>query len=256
MSLKAGRVGVNPNQVDPVDGSIKSSATEGYTKQEADAKFSTKDELRIAINDIDLLMGSKLNAVYGVMGENGAKNEMVKLSSFSDNGVTWTVDLDNTFSASGTAGTGGVAFVTYFNLSEIDLSKPLLFTIGDEVTYDSQTANLTLQYQITGQSTVSKIPNEILDLSGVNKSDLAFLRLNWYVPANKLPKAGKVYPMLRDARDTDSTYQPPCMTNAELTDEVKGEALSLTTTQTLKSGELNSVIRMGRIISVVFLLKT
>lgn len=42
MSIKAGRVGVNPSQVDPVDGTIKQSAQTGYTKQEADAKFETK----------------------------------------------------------------------------------------------------------------------------------------------------------------------------------------------------------------------
>lgn len=42
MSLKAGRVGVNPADVDPVDGHIKSDATSGYTKQEADAKFETQ----------------------------------------------------------------------------------------------------------------------------------------------------------------------------------------------------------------------
>lgn len=44
MSIKAGRVGVNPSQVDPVDGSIKSSASSGYTKQEADAKFLTQSD--------------------------------------------------------------------------------------------------------------------------------------------------------------------------------------------------------------------
>lgn len=41
MSLKAGRVGVAPDQVDDF-GVIKSEATGGYTKQEADAKFETK----------------------------------------------------------------------------------------------------------------------------------------------------------------------------------------------------------------------
>lgn len=43
MSLKAGRVGVNPADVDPIDGHINSSSLEGYTKQEADAKFETQE---------------------------------------------------------------------------------------------------------------------------------------------------------------------------------------------------------------------
>lgn len=41
MALKAGRVGVAPDQVDEF-GKINSEATEGYTKQEADTKFETQ----------------------------------------------------------------------------------------------------------------------------------------------------------------------------------------------------------------------
>ena len=41
MALKAGRVGVAPDQVDEF-GIINSEATSGYTKQEADAKFETQ----------------------------------------------------------------------------------------------------------------------------------------------------------------------------------------------------------------------
>lgn len=41
MALKAGRVGVAPDQVDEF-GKINSEATSGYTKQEADAKFETQ----------------------------------------------------------------------------------------------------------------------------------------------------------------------------------------------------------------------
>ena len=41
MALKAGRVGVSPDQVDEF-GKISSEATGAYTKQEADAKFETQ----------------------------------------------------------------------------------------------------------------------------------------------------------------------------------------------------------------------
>lgn len=41
MAIKAGRVGVAPDQVDDF-GKVKSNATTGYTKQEADAKFETQ----------------------------------------------------------------------------------------------------------------------------------------------------------------------------------------------------------------------
>ena len=42
MSLKAGRVGVNPSDVDPVSGRINSSSTDAYTKAQADDKFLSK----------------------------------------------------------------------------------------------------------------------------------------------------------------------------------------------------------------------
>ena len=42
MSIKAGRVGVNPADVDPINGHISPESLSGYTKQEADAKFETQ----------------------------------------------------------------------------------------------------------------------------------------------------------------------------------------------------------------------
>ena len=44
MSLKAGRVGVNPADVDPISGHISSEASEGYTKAQADDKFLSKSD--------------------------------------------------------------------------------------------------------------------------------------------------------------------------------------------------------------------
>lgn len=44
MSLKAGRVGVNPADVDPVSGHISPDATDSYTKSQADDKFLSKSD--------------------------------------------------------------------------------------------------------------------------------------------------------------------------------------------------------------------
>ena len=44
MALKAGRVGVNPASVDPIDGHVITEASEGYTKAEADEKFLAKTD--------------------------------------------------------------------------------------------------------------------------------------------------------------------------------------------------------------------
>ena len=68
MALKAGRVGVAPDQVDDF-GKVKSEATSGYTKQEADAKFETQTAAAAALAGkqpiqlsvpIEMLQGSVL----------------------------------------------------------------------------------------------------------------------------------------------------------------------------------------------------
>ena len=105
MSIKAGRVGVNPSQVNPVDGSILSSATSGYTKQEADAKFLTqtdasstyesKSDASAAHNalqpktlavPIEMLSGTKLTVESALQGLNDEKVScnIIEIASESD----------------------------------------------------------------------------------------------------------------------------------------------------------------------------
>lgn len=75
MSLKAGRVGVNPADVDPIDGHISPASISAYTKQEADAKFQP---LTLSV-PVKYLAGSQIGlfntveeALLGSYGENGA----------------------------------------------------------------------------------------------------------------------------------------------------------------------------------------
>ena len=56
------------------------------------------------------------------------------------------------------------------------------------------------------------------------------------------------YPMLRDARDTNPTYQPPAMTNAELTEKVtenNSECTSLIGTKVY-----NTLIKIGQLVQL------
>ena len=92
MALKAGRVGVAPDQVDEF-GNINSEATSGYTKQEADAKFETqthassmyetkleaesalsaKQNVNLSV-PIDLLNGSALTVESALKGISDIEN--------------------------------------------------------------------------------------------------------------------------------------------------------------------------------------
>lgn len=82
MSLKAGRVGVNPADVDPIDGHISPSSLEVYTKEEADTKFLSKEN---AVSDyqtktlsvpIELLVGSALTVESALQGINSEVNDI------------------------------------------------------------------------------------------------------------------------------------------------------------------------------------
>lgn len=44
MSLRAGRVGINPTDVDPITGHVNPVAVDSYTKSQADDKFLTKSD--------------------------------------------------------------------------------------------------------------------------------------------------------------------------------------------------------------------
>lgn len=256
MSLKAGRVGVNPADVDPIDGHISPSSVDAYTKQEADAKFSTKDELRIAINDIDLLMGSKLNNVYGVMGENGAKNglplSLSALKSDTDNSGTWTGNVYNKSNVDFTVnddksitintGTGGASADTQLLLNfDYPAGNYILngCSGGSIDTYwiDVYNAKWTgRQYNYDGDTQISftgttKRVFRVFVKSGVTVSNVT------------------VYPMIRDARDTNSTYQPPCMTNKELTDAVSVvNESALTDIITGATATVNKLYKIGKIV--------
>lgn len=90
MSLKAGRVGVNPADVNPIDGHINPSSLEGYTKEEADAKFETQEaaaalQPKTLAIPIHMLDGSKLTVETALHGLNNGKVDRNRSNaSFTD----------------------------------------------------------------------------------------------------------------------------------------------------------------------------
>ena len=95
MSLKAGRVGVNPADVDPIDGHINPSSLEGYTKEEADAKFETQTHAantyetkteatllqpKTLAVPISMLDGSKLTVESALQGLDNGKGSFLSVS--------------------------------------------------------------------------------------------------------------------------------------------------------------------------------
>lgn len=247
MSIKAGRVGVNPSQVDPVDGSILSSATSGYTKQEADAKFlsqtdaastyESKSDASAAHNalqpktldvPIEMLSGSKLTVESALQGLNDEK------MSYADNGVLgaknrfYTSDIivgENfiTISNDGqsirvnntTAGTWRhVAFkVVVEKNTDYIFTTDAVYTSGDGVVGIANVNNETII------ETSSFKTNKSVTLAfNSGNNDYVIIKLVCTRAASEVGDIIYNNAMLRLATDPDSTYQPYAMTNRELTE--------------------------------------
>lgn len=104
MSLKAGRVGVAPDQVDEF-GKIKSEATSGYTKQEADDKFETKSAASAALAEkqsirlsvpLELLSGSALTVEDALHGLNDGDGSFTALSESAFTNIISGAEVEGT----------------------------------------------------------------------------------------------------------------------------------------------------------------
>ena len=121
MSLKAGRVGVNPADVDPINGHISPESLSGYTKQEADAKFETqtsasaeyaKLQPKTLSVPIEMLSGSKLTVETALQGLQSDK---------IDNAITETAFTEIVGGASVDTSYGGNHIVKQGKMVTVDL---------------------------------------------------------------------------------------------------------------------------------------
>ena len=202
MSLKAGRVGVAPDQVDMFGNIIEGgSGVDAYTKAESDAKFKT-----IASAATDLAQ------LYENIGFYSAKN-LLKNDAISTefNGVDYTVNDDLSVTANGTAsGTSYIYLqqnVKYTNIEEDivasgcpsgggnDTFKIIFLDTTSNIYYEDKGDGVTIPSSANGHIFTSYIRIS----SGVEVNDLVFK------------------PMIRLASDPDDTYRPYAMINKELT---------------------------------------
>ena len=249
MSIKAGRVGVNPSQVDPVDGSILSSATSGYTKQEADAKFETqanaastyetKSEALTALGlkqninlqlPIELLSGSALTvetALHGINVEKftyadngllGAKNLIPKskLRDRNYHGAAFAVNSDGSVSRSNTCDTAGYA----------DISNSISLPIGEYVFYvGGDVESVAIEKTVgTATSVITSDDNELV-FTIENDSDTVILQVGMKAQTY----SDVIYPMILVASDPDRTFRSYAMTNQELTEVINNKVVNALT---------------------------
>lgn len=235
MSLKAGRVGVNPSQVDPVDGSILSDATSGYTKQEADAKFLTQTDAantyesksdasiaRAALQPktlavpISMLDGTKLTVENALQGLNTEK------FTYADNSVLGAKNMAGLLNGYGIAGNDQEGYILSSGAPRMSIIAKT--KIG--ASYIISRANgVGDRFKVVG---LSEYPSTTKHVNGatlyddstankytVNNIQYPYLAVFLNYQTNI---SSDIQGMIRLASDPDDTYVPYAMTNKEVTE--------------------------------------
>lgn len=178
------------------------------------------------------VLGSSIEDIYSVMGQNGAKNLIpypYNEATQVDHGVTFTVSNDGTVVANGTANGTAELYLVLGNVSlsaagnlVINTNKPLRLSGCPS---GGSHSTFRIQYGLTDGTTywaktASDIGSgvEITPVDGLNSYCFDVIKImvfNGYAANNLTFK-----PMLRLASDTDNTYQPYAKTNKQLTDEI------------------------------------
>ena len=188
--------------------------------------------------------------IYEVMGKNGAKNLIPYPyinSTTTSRGITFTANDDGSITISGTA--------TDSNPSYMDLQDGYYLSAGTYILsdgtdidvyggmslffYDDVALSTPYSGEYTGLLTQTSSNNVFIftssngngghstNLYGYDKTftinSSAYLRVQARSINNSYTSevSGTIYPMLRLANDTDSTYQPYSMTNQEITPYVQ-----------------------------------
>lgn len=190
----------------------------------AAAKNSTN---AVTANSTDLVeSGAVYNAnkgIYEVMGQNGAKNLFnPDANTQTYKNVTYTKNSDKTYSTTGTANANGGIFFGEF------LAKAnVLYTLSGCPSGGSDSSYCFVVRTVKSETgaVLSYQGHNVLDVGSgadfaVNADTTLYIQIRI---ENGYDTSGMVFkPMIRDARDTDPTYQPFAETNQQLTAETTG----------------------------------
>ena len=172
----------------------------------------------------------------------GAKNLLNNtLTTTTDTGVTYTVNSDKSVSISMTnrpaSATGKIIGwinvkqgVTYTLSGGLDADDRIDLRLSNYNTWTNNTAGKEVISPATGSSITTFTPN-------ADASLMVYLRIG---TTGSTGSVGTVYPMIRLADDSDTTYIPYAMTNKELTDALPSDLndLSDVTLTTPSSGQI------------------
>ena len=219
MALKAGRVGVNPASVDPIDGHIITDATEGYTKAEADNKFLAKsDAATDYLSKSDAASTYQAKTLANVLG---AKNFFNPAYKKGGTDPTVTNDGASIRIHNEVAGT----FVGTFWYMDVEPNTDYVITTDLVVTSGIGRIKVETEggTQIAITSGKDTSGAETLSFNSGNNTKLVVdAYVTWSASATGDITFNNF--MVRLASDPDATWEPFAMTNRAITEWILSQA--------------------------------
>ena len=180
----------------------------------ADYSKLSPDNGGTILNCKDATARTGVNNAFKVMGEMGAKNliPIIAKSQVVNNELTLTVNADKSIRIQGTPSQRTTVTLTDSTFwDNVPYNRDIILSGGND--------HVWVQSNIGGWTTISK--------TGVSptvqrSSSLTEPKILLLIETESIGVTidETIYPMLRLADDSDSSYQPYAMTNRELTDEV------------------------------------
>lgn len=194
------------------------------TTEGAGANISAADSVTAQIKNLTTeneALTKEVTDAYALMGRNGAKNHVhVTAISQTINGVTFTVNDDGSIKANGTA--------TEFTAFDIETTATGLKAVSGNYLLSDGLANPSASHYTT-ITVVDKNDVTTYDYANTKDAgkqafsivaeDIKSIYLAVCIGANVTVNDLVFYPMVRDAEDIDSDFQPYAKTNQQLTAE-------------------------------------
>ena len=191
------------------------------------------------------------NTVLGAKNLLECKADIGSYPNYNNRGIDITINDDYTVEFTGTS-TNDV----YFSLYARDSGEPLKgldrntqYIISSETTNDKVYVyvNMYNSSKTWVRAATGKINETIFTIT----DDIAYIEFGVSVQNGTTVSNQKIYPMIRLATDTDSTYVPYAMTNRELTDELTVKSYTPTITGSTISSVSVIFQKYGKVVTML-----
>lgn len=229
------------------------SSLVGAVNEVNSSKISKSQTVGLVKNDgtIDTENYSdEIDAITNVYGSKNLLKYPYRDSTHTDGNLTWTSNSDGTINVNGSNTSGSTSNFYFTHQGTYKVSDVFPCAGKYYVSCDGRTSDIGCNFYIADYY------NDILPTEGkeytitdamMNKP-IAFFA---YVASGVSISNVTIYPMLRDARISDSTYVPYAMTNRELTEKVIKETYSIGK-ESLNNRNSIQLKKVGNLINIDF----